>query len=200
MVVPTFVTQALVVDSITVYGTGEERCSHADRDARCPDGQAFNIGTGHGITIMERVKGRDGSASEIVVAERRGLRRGLWGFRIWSVGSRTSARRIVTTTGDAETRDIVEALNDPQSAAAGTTERVFLEAPSGGCQAPSGAVGVPYDTTPRLCGLVASLDGSLIDLNELGRRLADLLRDWGPPGGSCIGFGGGEERDLGRDA
>ena len=81
MVVPTFVTQALAGDPITVYGTGGQRRSfcHVDDSVRAvlglldaPDavGQAFNIGNENEITIMElaeRVKDRVGSGSEIVV-------------------------------------------------------------------------------------------------------------------------------------
>ena len=81
MVVPTFVTQALAGDPITVYGTGDQRRSfcHVDDTVRAvlglleaPDavGEAFNIGNEQEITIMELaelVKDRVGSASEIVV-------------------------------------------------------------------------------------------------------------------------------------
>ena len=81
MVVPTFVTQALAGDPITVYGSGDQRRSfcHVDDTVRAvlglldaPDavGQAFNIGKEQEITIMELaelVKDRVGSASEIVV-------------------------------------------------------------------------------------------------------------------------------------
>ena len=81
MVVPTFVTQALAGDPITVYGTGDQRRSfcHVDDTVRAvlglleaPDavGEAFNIGNEQEITMMElaeRVKERVGSASEIVL-------------------------------------------------------------------------------------------------------------------------------------
>ena len=81
MVVPTFVTQALAGDPITVYGTGGQRRSfcHIDDTVRAvlglldaPDavGQVFNIGNENEITIMELaelVKDRVGSASEVVV-------------------------------------------------------------------------------------------------------------------------------------
>ena len=81
MVVPTFVTQALAGEPITVYGSGDQQRSfcHVDDtvravlgllDAPGAVGQAFNVGNEHEITIMElaeRVKDRVGSASEIVV-------------------------------------------------------------------------------------------------------------------------------------
>jgi UDP-glucose 4-epimerase len=81
MVVPTFVTQALAGDPITVYGTGDQRRSfcHVEDSVRAvlglldapgAVGQAFNIGNEHEITMMalaERVRARVGSISEIVV-------------------------------------------------------------------------------------------------------------------------------------
>jgi len=80
MVVPTFVTQALAGDPITVYGTGDQRRSfcHVDDTVLAvlgllepiAVGQAFNIGNEHEITMMalaERVRERVGSTSEIVV-------------------------------------------------------------------------------------------------------------------------------------
>ena len=81
MVVPTFVTQALAGDPITVYGTGDQRRSfcHVEDSVRAvlglleaPEavGHAFNIGNEIEITIMElaeRVRDRVESVSEIVM-------------------------------------------------------------------------------------------------------------------------------------
>lgn len=81
MVMPTFVRQALAGDPITVYGSGDQRRSfcHVDDSVRAvlglldapgAVGEAFNIGNENEITIMElaeRVKGRVGSASEIIL-------------------------------------------------------------------------------------------------------------------------------------
>ena len=81
MVLPTFVTQALAGEPITVYGTGEQRrsfCHVEDSvgavmgllDASGAIGEAFNIGNEQEITMMalaERVRDRVGSASEIVL-------------------------------------------------------------------------------------------------------------------------------------
>ena len=81
MVLPSFVTQALAGDPITVYGSGDQRRSfcHVDDtiravmgllDAPGAVGQAFNIGNEREITMMglaERVKDRVGSVSEIVL-------------------------------------------------------------------------------------------------------------------------------------
>ena len=81
MVLPTFVTQALAGEPITVYGTGEQQRSfcHIDDTIRAVVGllddpgalgEVYNIGNEHEITIMklaERVRDRVDSASEIVV-------------------------------------------------------------------------------------------------------------------------------------
>ena len=80
-------------------------------------------------------------------------------------------------------------MNDPDSFAAVSAERTFLEALGGGCQVPIGALGIPYDRKLRLWGLVASPDGRRVvrgDLTgspaepqALGQALARLLRERG---------------------
>ncbi len=107
----------------------------------------------------------------------------------WLPAPGQGALGIMTRTDDTETRELVGALNDPDSFAAVTAERTFLEALGGGCQVPIGALGVPYDVKLRLWGLVASPDGrhvvrgdltgNLADPQELGLRLAELLRERG---------------------
>ena len=107
----------------------------------------------------------------------------------WLPAPGQGALGIVTRTEDAETRQLVAALNDPDSFAAVTAERTFLGALGGGCQVPIGALGVPYDESLRMWGLVASPDGrrvvrgdltgSLTDPQALGHKLADLLRERG---------------------
>ena len=107
----------------------------------------------------------------------------------WLPAPGQGALGIVTRTEDAETRQSVGALNDPDSFAAASAERTFLEALGGGCQVPIGALGIPYDAKLRLWGLVASPDGrrvvrgdvtgSLADPQALGQTLADLLRERG---------------------
>jgi len=107
----------------------------------------------------------------------------------WLPAPGQGALAIMTRTDDAHTRQLVEALNDPDSFTAVTAERTLLEALGGGCQVPIGALGVPYDVKLRLWGLVASPDGrhvvrgdltgSLADPQELGHRLAELLRERG---------------------
>ena len=107
----------------------------------------------------------------------------------WLPAPGQGALGIVTRTEDAETRRLVAALNDPDSFAAVTAERTFLEALGGGCQVPIGALGIPYDERLRMWGLVASPDGrrvvrgdltgSLTDPQALGHKLAELLRERG---------------------
>ncbi len=107
----------------------------------------------------------------------------------WLPAPGQGALGIVTRTEDAETRQFVGALNDPDTFAAVSAERAFLEALGGGCQVPIGALGIPYDAKLRLWGLVASPDGrrvvrgdltgSLADPQALGQTLADLLRERG---------------------
>ena len=107
----------------------------------------------------------------------------------WLPAPGQGALAIVTRSEDSETRQWVGALNDPDSFAAVSAERMFLEALGGGCQVPIGALGVPSDRKLRLWGLVASPDGrrvvrgdltgSLSDPQALGHALADLLRDRG---------------------
>ena len=107
----------------------------------------------------------------------------------WLPAPGQGALAIVTRTEDAETGQFVGALSDPDTFAAVSAERTFLEALGGGCQVPIGALGIPYDAKLRLWGLVASPDGrrfvrgdltgDLADPQALGRRLADLLRERG---------------------
>jgi hydroxymethylbilane synthase len=107
----------------------------------------------------------------------------------WLPAPGQGALGIMTRSDDADTRQLVGALNDPDSFAAVTAERTFLEALGGGCQVPIGALGIPYDEGLRLWGLVASPDGrrlvrgdltgSMSDPQALGHALADLLRERG---------------------
>lgn len=107
----------------------------------------------------------------------------------WLPAPGQGALALVTRSEDAETRDLVGALNDPDSLAAVSAERTFLEALGGGCQVPIGALGIPYDEKLRLWGLVASPDGrrvvrgdltgSLADPQALGHTLAAQLQERG---------------------
>ncbi len=96
---------------------------------------------------------------------------------------------IVTRTDDAGTRSVVGKLNDPGTRSAVSAERALLESLGGGCQVPLGALGMSYEGGLRLWGLVASVDGTRVvrgdvtgvadEPDELGNRLADLLREHG---------------------
>ena len=107
----------------------------------------------------------------------------------WLPAPGQGALAIVTRSEDAETRELVGALNDPDSLAAVSAERTFLEALGGGCQVPIGALGIPYDEKLRLWGLVASPDGrrvvrgdltgSLAEPQALGHTLAAQLQERG---------------------
>ncbi len=107
----------------------------------------------------------------------------------WLPAPGQGALALVTRSEDAETRELVGALNDPDSLAAVSAERTFLEALGGGCQVPIGALGIPYDEKLRLWGLVASPDGrrvvrgdltgSLADPQALGHTLAAQLQERG---------------------
>lgn len=107
----------------------------------------------------------------------------------WLPAPGQGALALVTRSEDAETRELVGALNDPDSLAAVSAERTFLEALGGGCQVPIGALGIPYDEKLRLWGLVASPDGrrvvrgdltgSLADPQVLGHTLAVQLKERG---------------------
>ena len=107
----------------------------------------------------------------------------------WLPAPGQGALALVTRSEDAETRELVGALNDPDSLAAVSAERTFLEALGGGCQVPIGALGIPYEEKLRLWGLVASPDGrrvvrgdltgSLADPQALGHTLAAQLQERG---------------------
>jgi len=141
----------------------------------------------------------DGQFDAIILAGAGLIRLGLAGRvsewlerTAWLPAPGQGALAIVTRTEDAETRQFVGTLNDPDTFAAVSAERTFLEALGGGCQVPIGALGIPYDEKLRLWGLVASSDGrrvvrgdftgSLADPEALGHKLADLLRERGAEG------------------
>ena len=112
MVVPTFVTQALAGEPITVYGSGDQRRSfcHVDDtvravlgllDASGAVGQAFNIGNEHEITIMELaelVKDRKSDRCPRLWWCRT-TRRTARASRTWNADSRTLARFVAYSGG-----------------------------------------------------------------------------------------------------
>lgn len=91
--------------------------------------------------------------------------------------------------GDAETKSLVEKLNDETTAVCAAAERSFLRSLEGGCQVPIGAHAVLQNEKIVLEGMVGSLDGS-INLREkisgkkteaanLGINLARILIEKG---------------------
>jgi hydroxymethylbilane synthase len=84
--------------------------------------------------------------------------------------------------------EILRSLNDPDTEACVLVERAFLGALGGGCHVPIGALASRREDGLRLCGLVASLDGSRVIAREgetrgepaaLGRKLAEEVLDAG---------------------
>ncbi|MGD0766096.1 MAG: hydroxymethylbilane synthase [Dehalococcoidia bacterium] len=90
---------------------------------------------------------------------------------------------------DDEARDIVSAVDDPESRAATTAERAFLRGLGGGCRVPIAALAVVEGDELRLGGLVADaegrralraeISGPAADAEALGMRLAEELLSQG---------------------
>jgi hydroxymethylbilane synthase len=90
---------------------------------------------------------------------------------------------IETRLADQATRDRIDFLNHPETAACVAAERSFLHRLEGGCQVPIAAYGTMDGDTINLTGLVASVDGKQIIRKEmsapsagaadLGRKLAE---------------------------
>ena len=135
----------------------------------------------------------DGSYDAVILAAAGLLRLGLedraaeWlEPTAWLPAPGQGALGVVTRADDGATRARVEALNDPPTRAAVGAERALLARLGGGCQLPLGALAMPFKDRLRLWGLVASPDGRRAvrgdltgtsgDPEELGRRLAELLR------------------------
>lgn len=95
------------------------------------------------------------------------------------------ALAIQTREDDAETIELLAALDHAESRAAVTAERSLLSALGGGCQVPIGALGIIEGAALRLRGVVASPDGKRLirgevsgdpaDPDALGRELAHVL-------------------------
>ncbi len=90
---------------------------------------------------------------------------------------------------DAETLDVVQALNDPESRACVEAERAFLAALGGGCRVPIAAYASHEDGELELEGAVVAADGAaqlrgkqrgpMTEPVTLGERLAQQLIDQG---------------------
>lgn len=86
-----------------------------------------------------------------------------------------------------EMRDLLRALNHPQTELAVRAERALLRRLEGGCQIPIGALGTVEEGQITLKGIVASLDGERIikaqamggDPEDLGNLVAEKLINQG---------------------
>ncbi len=107
----------------------------------------------------------------------------------WLPAVGQGALGITIRQGDEGTRAAVAALDDPDTRAATTAERSFLNALEGGCQVPIGALATVQEGALRMHGFVAALDGSgavrgeidgaMAEADALGRTLAARLLDGG---------------------
>ncbi len=107
----------------------------------------------------------------------------------WLPAPGQGALGIVTRVDDASTRSTLEALEDPASRLAVTFERAFLATIGGGCSAPVGAIGLPYDGGLRGWAMAISPDGQRMvkvdrtgsgaDPAALGREVAHVLVERG---------------------
>ena len=85
-----------------------------------------------------------------------------------------AALAVQCRTEDAETRELIAALDDPDVRAATDAERAFLAALGGGCSAPIAALAeVGAGDTLRLTGLVAAIDGSKVIRVAASRPVAE---------------------------
>lgn len=62
-------------------------------------------------------------------------------------------------SGDSRVKKLIGFLNHPETETAVTAERAFLQVLEGGCHTPIGAYAEVADSTVRLTGMVASIDG-----------------------------------------
>lgn len=119
-----------------------------------------------------------------------GGRIGAWLERTsWLSAPGQGALAVVARSEDAEVSRVLSALHHPETARAVTAERSLLRRLQGGCQVPVGALGLPFEGGLRLWGLVVSPDGrravradatgDLLDAEELGGRLAEVLLERG---------------------
>ena len=96
---------------------------------------------------------------------------------------------IETRTGDSETIGYVSQLNDPPARTALLAEQTVVAALGGGCQLPLGVYAEGDSSQLRVRAIAASVSGDDVVTGELigaasaaadlGRRLADLLRERG---------------------
>jgi hydroxymethylbilane synthase len=96
---------------------------------------------------------------------------------------------IETRTGDQEIEQVLQFLNDPESAVAVSAERAFLKKLEGGCQVPIAAFGRMEGGLLHIDGLVGRTDGKKLirhhlegpsrEAEAMGTRLAEILLESG---------------------
>jgi hydroxymethylbilane synthase len=99
------------------------------------------------------------------------------------------AMAIEIRSDDAETKSLVQSLNDDATQIRTTAERSFLRRLNGGCQVPVGANAVLQNDKIYLEGMAGNLDGSVnlrerisgekSEAEDLGERLAEILIEKG---------------------
>jgi hydroxymethylbilane synthase len=72
------------------------------------------------------------------------------------------ALALETRCGDTAVLALLHALHDPETEAAVTAERAFLEALGGGCSVPAGALATVHGDRLHIIGLIAAPDGSRV--------------------------------------
>lgn len=148
--------------------------------------------------IDSRIKKLETEGFDAIVLAAAGLHRMSWDGKISSYLSEElcvpavgqGALGIECREGDAQVRELLALLNDPQTALAVSAERTFLGALNGGCQIPIGAhatiVGEAENGSAllELTGIVGSADGTVLlketlqgnDPVALGNEIAALLK------------------------
>jgi hydroxymethylbilane synthase len=143
--------------------------------------------------VDTRLRKLDEGLYDAVILAAAGLRRLGWASRISAYLDTTEmlpavgqgALGIETRAADAETIELVRALDHAPTRAACVAERALLRGLGGGCQLPIAAHAVVHEEHLRLDGLVASIGGEKLiretlegqreDAAQLGQRLAESL-------------------------
>lgn len=154
-----------------------------------PDLRVFNL-RGNVNTRLRKLEEEHFDAIVLAVA---GLKRLGFGDRITQIIPRTvclpavgqGALAIETRSDDEEIKQMIEFLNDKDTAIATKAERAFLTRVEGGCQVPVGVYGEIVNNKLVLEAVIASLNGGCVirnsvvgkceDAEKLGKDLAEKL-------------------------
>ena len=79
-------------------------------------------------------------------------------------------------SGDSRVKKLIRILNHPSTEIAVTAERSFLRVLEGGCHTPIGGYAEVMDSTLRLTGMVASLDGRQLLRDQAEGNIRDAAR------------------------